>query len=117
MKYQRHPYCLSHARFVRALRFWSMALLACLSIFAVTACGQEEAQEPPLAETHATGTLPDALLPQITAALQGVATPDSAALAKALHIGDRLEGAAPGAAPNTLALLGDLEGTACRKCS
>ena len=54
--------------------------------------------------------LPDALLAQITAAIQGVTTPDVAALSKALHIGERLEGTAPGAPPNTLAPVGDLDG-------
>src|SRR5208337_4325676 len=35
---------------------------------------------------------------------------DIAALSKALHIGERLQGAAPGAPLNTLAPLGDLDG-------
>jgi hypothetical protein len=79
-------------------------------MFAATASAQEEGQEPPPAETHATPSLPDALLPQITAAIQGVTTPDVAALAKALHIGERLEGTSPGAPPNTLSSVGDLDG-------
>jgi hypothetical protein len=79
-------------------------------MLAASACAQEEGQEPPPAETQATQTAPDALLPQITAALQGVTTRDVAALSKALHIGEKLEGAATGAPPNTLVAVGDLDG-------
>jgi hypothetical protein len=79
-------------------------------MFAATASAQEEGQEPPPAETHAAQTLPDALLPQITAAIQGVTTPDVAALSKALHLGERLEATASGALPNTLVPIGDLDG-------
>jgi hypothetical protein len=39
-----------------------------------------------------------------------VTTQDTAALSKALHIGERLEGSAPGAPSNTLAPVGDLDG-------
>jgi hypothetical protein len=83
---------------------------ACLLMLAVTASAQEEGQEPPPAETPATQTLPDAQLPQITATLQGVTTRDVAALSKALHIGERMDATAPGALPNTLAAVGDLDG-------
>jgi hypothetical protein len=79
-------------------------------MFAATTSAQEEGQEPPPAETPATQTLPDALLPQITAAIQGVTTPDVAALSKALHLGERVDATAPGAPPNTLAPVGDLDG-------
>jgi hypothetical protein len=54
--------------------------------------------------------LPDALLPQIAAAIQGVPTSDVAALSKALHIGERLNGTAQGAPPNALTAVGDLDG-------
>ena len=100
----------SSVPFVRAFRLWELALLACLLMFAAIAPAQEEGQEPPPAETQATRTAPDALLPQITAAIQGVTTPDAAALSKALHIGERLEATAPGAPYNTLAPVGDLDG-------
>jgi hypothetical protein len=77
---------------------------------AAIASAQEEGQEPPPAETHSTPAQPDALLPQITAAIQGVTTRDVSVLAKALHIGERTESTAPGTPPNTLAPLGDLDG-------
>jgi len=69
-----------------------------------------EPQEPPPVQTQASQTPPDALLPQITAALQGVTTRGVIALSKALHIGERLEGTAPGTPLNTLAPVGDLDG-------
>jgi hypothetical protein len=94
---------------VPIIGFWGVALLACLLTLAASVCAQEEPPEPPPAETHgAQTTLPDALLPQITAAIQGVATPNATALSKALHIGERLEGSAPGAPPNTLDPIGPL---------
>jgi hypothetical protein len=55
-------------------------------------------------------TLPDSLLPQITAAIQGVTTPDDTALRKALHIGKRPEAAVPDAPPNAVVPVGDLDG-------
>ena len=45
---------------------------------------------------------PDLFLPQITGALQGVTTRNVAALAKALHVGEKLEATAPGGPYNTL---------------
>jgi hypothetical protein len=74
-----------------------------------SAPAQEEPQEPPPAETRATQTLPDALLPQIATAIQGVTTPDVTALRKALHIGEGPEGAGPGASSNLLVPVGDLD--------
>ncbi len=110
MKYQRHQEFTSTLSSVRALRLWGLALFLCLPMFAPTGSAQDEGQEPPPAETHSTLALPDALLPQITAAIQGVTNRDVSALAKALHIGESLEGLAPGAPPNTLAPVGDLDG-------
>jgi hypothetical protein len=79
-------------------------------MFAAVASAQEEDQEPPPAETQATRSAPDTLLPQITAAIQSVTTHDAAALAKALNIRKKLEGTTPGAPPNTLSSAGDLDG-------
>jgi len=110
MECQRHQHRPSHVQFSRAFRLWGLALPAILLMFAATTSAQEEGQEPPPAETPATQTLPDALLPQITAAIQGVTTPDVAALSKALHLGERVDATAPGAPPNTLAPVGDLDG-------
>jgi len=110
MKCHRHQRRPSYVQFVRAFRLWGLALPACLLIFAASAFAQEEVQEPPPAETQATRTTPDALLPQITAAIQRVTTRDVAALAKALQIGEKLQGLTPGAPSNTLAPVGDLDG-------
>jgi hypothetical protein len=110
MKFQRPERRAKYVQFAYAFRVWGVVMSACLLTLAGTASAQEEGQEPPPAETHATPSLPDALLPQITAAIQGVTTPDVAVLAKALHIGERLEGAAPGPPPNTLSAVGDLDG-------
>ena len=94
---------------IRSVRICGLALAAGFLIGAVSALAQDEVPEPPPRETHATATLPDALLPQITAAIQGVSTPDVAALSKALNIGERPQGAPPEAAANTLTQVGDLD--------
>lgn len=108
---RRHTHRHLHPQFVRAFRLYGLLLPACLLVFAGTSSAQKEEGEEPLpAETPATRTAPDALLLQITAALRGVATPELAALSQALHVGENLEGAAPGAPPNTLAPVGDLDG-------
>src|SRR5271157_3571779 len=110
MNCQRLQHRPSSVQFVRALRLRELALLACLLMFAAIAPAQEEGQEPPPAETQATRTAPDALLPQITAAIQSVMTRDTGALSKALHIGEKLESTAPGGPYNALAPIGDLDG-------
>ncbi len=110
MKCQRHQHRPSYAQFARAFQLWGLALPACLLMLATIAPAQEEGPEPPPAETQTARTNPDALLPQITAAIQGLTTPDVAALAKALHLGEKLEGTAPGAPPNTLSPVGDVDG-------
>lgn len=110
MKLQGDHHRSSSLRLARAFRLWGLALLACLVMMAATAYAQEEGKEPPPAETPATQTAPDALLPQITAAIQGVMTRDVAALSKALHIGEGIESTAPGGPYNTLSSVGDLDG-------
>ncbi len=97
---------------VHAIFRCGITVSACLLILAVPASAQQEQPpEPTPPETRsAQTTLPDALLTQIRAAIQGVITPDAAALAKALHIGERPQGPAPGAPPNTLEPAGDLDG-------
>jgi hypothetical protein len=73
---------------------------------------QEEPPEPPQRPTPASPSIPDTLLPQITAALQAVNTPDLAALAKALRAEDLQPGASSRAASNgnVLTPIGDLDG-------
>ena len=90
------------------LLFWVIPL--CLAIVPVSAPAQEEPPEPPPAETRATQTLPDSLLPRITTAIQGVTTPDVTALRNALHIGEPQKGAGPGAPPDAVVPVGDLDG-------
>ena len=94
-------------RLVCAFRLSVLALAACLLILAPAAFAQEEDKDLPLPETKASPASPDSLLPQINTAIQGITTPDAAALAKALRIGETREGGAP---PNTLAPIGDVEG-------
>jgi len=79
-------------------------------MFAGSTFAQVDDQEPPPAETPATGTAPDAFLPRIEAAIEGVTARDVAALSKALHIGEGLGASAPGGPYNTLAAVGDLDG-------
>jgi len=110
MKSQRYSHPQSHGAAFRTFAPWRWALTLCLLIFSAAAAAQEEPPEPPPAESHAAQTLPDALLPQITAAIQGIKVADVTELRKALHIGERLEGAESGAPPNTLAPVGDLDG-------
>ena len=107
--HQKHYRQLSFP-FAYAIGLWALALPACLLMVAATGFAQEEGQEPPPSQTPATTTAPDALLPQIAAAMQGVTTRDVAALSKALHIGERLESTAPGGPYSTLTPLGDLDG-------
>jgi len=97
-------------RYAPSLRLSGLALAACLLILTPAAFAQEDDKEPPLPAAKATQAPPDSLLPQINSAIQGVTAPDAAALAKALHIGERPEGAAAGAPPNTLAPIGDVDG-------
>src|SRR5271157_5344051 len=110
MKCQPPQHRPSPAQFASAFWLWGLALPACLLMLASPASAQEEDQEPPPAETQATRTAPDALLPQITAAIQSVMTRDTGALSKALHIGEKLESTAPGGPYNALAPIGDLDG-------
>ncbi|HXW13538.1 MAG TPA: hypothetical protein VEN79_03430, partial [Terriglobia bacterium] len=110
MRSQRYSSRHNHVQVNRSFTLWGWALALCLLMFLASAPAQEEPPEPPPAETRATQTLPDTLLPQITAAIQGVTTPDVNALQKALHIGERPEGPGPGAPRNTVAPVGDLDG-------
>jgi hypothetical protein len=100
----------STIQIVRAFRLLTLVFAGCLLMFAASSRVQETLPEPPLPEAQAPPNLPDDLLPKITAAMQGVTTRDVTALSKALHIGERLEGAAAGTPPNTLAAIGDLDG-------
>jgi hypothetical protein len=86
-----------------------LALLINLVLLAPAGFAQED-EEPPTAEPAAAPASPDTLLPRISAALQGVTTRDVAALARALHAGNGLEGASPGRPDNSLAPLGDMDG-------
>jgi hypothetical protein len=109
MDYLLSPRCSSRARFFLAGK--DLVLPAFFVLVAgIAAAQQEEGPEPPAAETAASPSLPDALLPKITAAVQGVTTRDVSALSKALHIGEGLEGAAAGAPADTLTPVGDLDG-------
>ncbi len=87
-----------------------VALAACLSSFAVRASAQEKDEEPPLPQTPVAPALPDTILPQINAFIQGVSTPHIAALADALHIDGKLEDAPPEIPRNSLVAAGDLDG-------
>ena len=84
--------------------------VACILIFASAGVAQEEYKEPPFPEGRVSQPPPDTLMPQILAAIQGVAAPDLAALARALHIGKRPEDATTGAATQELLPIGDLDG-------
>ena len=94
----------------RAIRLWALVAPLCLFTFAAIAPCQEEPPEPPATLTQANPSLPDALLPQIAAAIQGVTTQDVAALQKALHLDERSRDARPGAPHNELAAVGDVDG-------
>jgi len=87
-----------------------LGFLLCILAFPGSSYPQAEEQEPPLAKKVEPRMLPDVLLPPINAAIQGVTAPDVSALAKALHVGEKTETAAPGGPYNTLANLGDLDG-------
>lgn len=100
----------STVQIVRAFRLLTLVFAACLLMFAASSRAQETLPEPPLPEAQAPPNLPDDLLPKITASMQSVTTRDVAALSKALHIGERLEGAATGTPPNALGAIGDLDG-------
>jgi hypothetical protein len=88
----------------------ALAVLVCFVVFAAIAPCQEEPPEPSPRVTRTSPLLSDQLLPQITAAIQTVTTADPAALRKALHIDERPPGVAPGAPPNALSAVGDLDG-------
>ena len=112
MKCHKHRARSASAKYLRFMRPWALAVPACFLIFAAIASGQEQEEppEPPPKVIRSSSSLADALLPQIAAALQGVATPDIAALRKSLNMSERLQGTAPGAAPNVLTPVGDLDG-------
>ena len=110
MNDHRHEHRPSFAPSVRALRLFGVAMLACLLTFSGSAFGQVDDQEPPLPEPRTPQTGPDVLLSKITAAIQGVTTRDSAALSRALHLNEKPGAAVPGASPNTLVPVGDLDG-------
>lgn len=79
-------------------------------LVAVAARAQQELPEPPPLETPASPNLPDPLLPQIAATVQGVTARDIAALAKALNVDLLPAGATAGSSRNTLKPIGDLDG-------
>jgi len=110
MKCPRHRLRPSFVRSARIFTLVGLALPVCLLVFANSTIAQVGGQEPSPAEPPATAMAPDAFLPQIEAALQGVTTRDVAALSKALHIGEGLEATAPGGPYNTLASVGDVDG-------
>jgi len=111
MKCQRHQHRLSSFRSFHGFKLFGLVLPASLLMLAAPTFAQVDDQEPPPpARTRAARAAPDSLLPQITAAIQGVTTQDTAALSKALRIGESREGSAPGAPSNTLAPVGDLDG-------
>lgn len=83
---------------------------AFLFILGVSTFAQEEAPEPPPRVTQATPSTPDALLPQIAAAIHGVSSPDIAGLRIALHRGEQSRGMAAGFPPNKLTPVGDIDG-------
>jgi hypothetical protein len=100
----------SNVQRARDFILWGVAVSACSLTSAAALVAQGEPPAPPPVQTQITQPPPDALLPQINAALQGVTTRGVASLSKALHIGEKLEGAAPGTPLNTLAPVGDLDG-------
>ena len=110
MKRQRQWHASPGPRSGRPLWLVAWALPALILMWQTRAAAQEEGEEPPPAETAASRTTPDAFLPQITSALQGVRTPDTAALAKALHVRENLEASGPGTPYNTITKIGDLDG-------
>ena len=110
MKCLGHKNRSSRTKFACAFRLWGLALPACVLMLAICASAQEDGQEPPPVETPATSTVQDVFLPQITAAIQGVTTPDVAALAKALRIGEKPGSKATGSSLNTLSPVGDVDG-------
>jgi hypothetical protein len=82
-----------------------------LSLLSATPASAQD--QKPVAPPEAPTTQvvpPDLALPRINAIAQGVTKPNPEALSKALHIGEKVEGAAANAPPNTLAVLGDLDG-------
>ena len=87
-----------------------VALAAFLLMLAAFAPAQDEDEEVPPAKAPSAQTAEDVLLPMIAAVAQTVTTPDVSALSKALHVGEKPEGAGMGGPPNTLTSLGDLDG-------
>jgi len=110
MNFPKRRLSLAFARNPRLIPLWALALLAYVLIFAAIAFCQEEPPEPSPRATQANSSLPDPLLPQIAAGIQGMTTPDVAALRKVLHIGDPPRSPAPGGPPNLLTPVGDLDG-------
>jgi hypothetical protein len=110
MKYHWPPSLSPHAQAAFALVLRRSLLLACLLLLASGMLAQDEVPEPPPLETGITQKGPDTFLPKITAALEGVTTPDVTALAKVLQSGEKPEGTVRSAPSNSLVPLGDLDG-------
>jgi hypothetical protein len=110
MKIQRQQLCPFRLESVRASMLWALALPVLLLMLAIAAHAQEGGQEPPLPAAQATPTVQEPVPAQITSVIEGVTTPKVGELAKALHIGEGLEGTGPGASPNVLRALGDVDG-------
>jgi len=109
MKFNPQKHHLIASRHFRQTVFRTGVLAAVAIISGLpTMAQQEEPPEPPQRLTPASPSIPDTLLPQITAALQGVNTPEVAALAKALHAEELQLGAASNG--NALTPIGDLDG-------
>jgi hypothetical protein len=110
MKIQRQEQCPFRFESIYASRLWAAVLPLFLSMLSISAHAQEEGQEPPLPAAQATSAVQEPIPAPITAAIGGVTTPQVGELAKALHIGEGLEGSGPGASPNVLQTLGDMDG-------
>jgi hypothetical protein len=110
MGYRPQRHGLSSVLLARSGGLACVALAAFLLMLPSFFPAQDEDEEVPPAKAPSAQTVEDAVLPQIAAVAQSVTTPDVSALSKALHVGEKPEGAAPGGPPNTLTSLGDLDG-------
>lgn len=110
MLYQLQRPCSCSVLLVRSGGLACVALAAFLLMLAAFAPAQDEDEEVPPAKAPSAQTAEDVLLPMIAAVAQTVTTPDVSALSKALHVGEKPEGAGMGGPPNTLTSLGDLDG-------
>ena len=86
-----------------------MTIAVVILLLPAIAAAQEN-QEPPETEMPTAPASPDPLLPRISAALAGAATPDISVLSKVLDAWVKGEKAAPGVADIQLQPVGDLDG-------